>query len=146
MLNKNISQNNVILITKNFWNKTYIHSFTLSFPFMHFQLSICFFINSKWEGQWILIPQGPSRIKWKYILLHCLSLVSWGCKICQLHHCGRERLPQMSVLHMASNNLMVRLQWCWSFVDCGKSLYCDCSQVDTGLEWYHLIGSYLWIK
>ena len=32
----------------------------------------------------------------------------------------------MSVLDKTINNLMMRLQWCWSFGECGAPLHCHC--------------------
>ena len=61
--------------------------------------------------------------------------VGWGCRIHWLHLCSGVRLPQMIVLDMTLNNLMVRFQYCWSFVECGVPLYCHCSLVISDLEW-----------
>ena len=44
------------------------------------------------------------------------------------------RLPQMSVLDMTLNYLMVRHQP-WRFGECGVPLHCHCSQVLSDLEW-----------
>ena len=41
----------------------------------------------------------------------------------------------MSVLDMIQNNLIVRFQRCWSFVECGVPLHCHRSQVHSGPEW-----------
>ena len=44
-----------------------------------------------------------------------------------------------------TNNLIVRLQWCWFFGKYKVSLYCHRFQVNSGLKWIHLIGSYQWV-
>ena len=41
---------------------------------------------------------------------------------------------------------MVRFQWCWGLGECRAYLHCHCSQVYVSLEWYYLIGLYLWVK
>ena len=51
------------------------------------------------------------------------------------------RTPLTSVLNMTQN--LVRLQ-SWSVGECGVLVHC--SLVHSNLEWYHLIGSYLWFK
>ena len=51
-----------------------------------------------------------------------------------------------SVLHMTLNYLIERLQECQSFGKCGVRLHCHHSQVHSGPEWEHLIGSYIWVK
>ena len=65
--------------------------------------------------------------------------VGWGCRIHQLLLCRGVRPPHThtlkSVLDMTLNNLMERLQWCWSFWECRTHLHCHCSQVHSGLEW-----------
>ena len=59
--------------------------------------------------------------------------VGWGCRIHQLHPGRGVRLSHsMSVLDMTLNNLMVKLQYCWSFGECGVFLCCHCSQVHSG--------------
>ena len=53
--------------------------------------------------------------------------------------------PPMSVLDMTLSNLMVRLQR-GKFEECGIPLHGHCSQVHSGPEWEHLIGSYIRVK
>ena len=72
--------------------------------------------------------------------------VGWGCRIHRLLLCWGEDHPSMSVLDMTLNNLKVRFHWCWGFGECKIPLHCHCSQVHSGPEWLHLIGSYLWVK
>ena len=43
--------------------------------------------------------------------------------------------PPMNVLDMTLNNLMARLQQCWSFGKCRIWLHCHRFQVHTGREW-----------
>ena len=43
-------------------------------------------------------------------------------------------------------NLILRFQQCWSFGECGVLLHSHHLQVHSGQEWFHLIGSYLWVK
>ena len=40
--------------------------------------------------------------------------VGWGCRIHRLHLCWGVH-PQISVLDMTLNNLMMKFQWCWGF-------------------------------
>ena len=47
----------------------------------------------------------------------------------------RGKTPLMSVLDMTLNNLMVRIQQCWSFGECGVPLHCHCSRDHSGPEW-----------
>ena len=48
---------------------------------------------------------------------------------------GRDNPTTTSVLNIRSNNLMVRLQQCRSFGECGVLLHCHRSQVYSGPEW-----------
>ena len=34
----------------------------------------------------------------------------------------------------------------WSFRECEVHIYCHHSHIHSGLGWYHLLGSYLWVK
>ena len=74
------------------------------------------------------------------------SRVDWDSRIHRLPLCRWVRQPSTtSVLDMTLNNLMAKLQ-AWRFGECGVLLHCYCSQVHLYQEWYHMIGSYLWIK
>ena len=56
--------------------------------------------------------------------------VSWGYRIHWLHLCKGVRPPPKRVSwYMTLNNLMVRLQQCWSFGECRVPLHCH------GPEW-----------
>ena len=74
--------------------------------------------------------------------------VRWGCRIHWLLLCrGVKAHPQPTcVLYMTLNNLMVMFQLCWSFGESRVPPHCCHSQVHSDPEWYHLIGSYLWVK
>ena len=61
--------------------------------------------------------------------------VGWGCRIHRLLLCRGVRPFLTSVLDMTLNNLMVRLQQCWSFGECGVPLHCHRAQVHSGPEW-----------
>ena len=87
--------------------------------------------------------------------------VTWDCRINRLHLCREGNLPQWvswwlswlelhntptaslqkgrtsltSFLDMTLNNLMLMLQWYWSFGECRVPLHCNRSQVHSGLEW-----------
>ena len=50
--------------------------------------------------------------------------VTWGCRIHWLHLCRGVKPPLKSVLDMSLNNLMVRFQQWWSFVECGVPIHC----------------------
>ena len=50
--------------------------------------------------------------------------VSWDCKIHWLHLGRRVRLPT-SVMDMILNNLLVKLEYCWSFGQYRVPLYCS---------------------
>ena len=103
----------------------------------------------------ILYTSDPTS----FLLCHSLSLVSlllflklpcpvgWDRRIHRLNLCRWVRPPpQRSVLDMTLNNLMVRFQQCWSFMECGIPLHYHPSQAHSGPEWSHLIGPYLWVK
>ena len=84
-----------------------------------------------------------------YIYIYILQLycpISWGCRIHWLYFCRGVRPPPMSVQDMTLNDLMVRLQWYWSFGECGATLHCYCSLVHCSPGWCHLMGPYLWVK
>ena len=55
-------------------------------------------------------------------------------------------IPETSVLYMTVNNLMVRFQQCGKFGEYGVPVYGHRSYVHSGPEWWHLIGSNLWVK
>ena len=74
-----------------------------------------------------------------YQTLYIGCPVGWGCRMHRLNLCRGMR-PSPSVLDMIINDLMMRFQWCWSFAECHHS------QVHSDPKWWHLIGSYLWIK
>ena len=80
----------------------------------------------------VLIPLAKT---WIYFFSPPPCPVSWGWRIHWLHLCRGVRHPLTSVLDMTLNNLMVRLQQCWSFGECGVPLHCHCSQVHSGPEW-----------
>ena len=61
--------------------------------------------------------------------------VGWGCRIHRLLLCRGVKPPQRVSWYMTINNLMVRLQQCWSFGECGVPLHCHRSQVHSGPEW-----------
>ena len=66
----------------------------------------------------------------------CSCRVSRDCRIHRLRLSREVRPPHpTSVLDMTLNNLMVRFQWCWSFMECKVPLYCHCSQVHPCPEW-----------
>ena len=44
--------------------------------------------------------------------------VGWGCRILRQHLCSGVKPTAVSVLDMTLNDLMVRLQRCWSFGEC----------------------------
>ena len=66
--------------------------------------------------------------------------VSWEYRIHWLCLCrGVRLLEHVSwILHKTIE--------CWSFGECGVPLHCHRSQVHSDLEWYHLIGFYLWVS
>ena len=76
---------------------------------------ICLFV----EGIFLFIVsfQNP------FFLCLCLNIVfitvSWGCRI---HRMRVRPVPPMSILDMALNHLMMKLQT-WSFEECGVLLY-----------------------
>ena len=45
-----------------------------------------------------------------------------------------EGYPNMSVLDMTLNNLMVRLQQYWRFRESGVPFHCDCSKIQPSTE------------
>ena len=59
---------------------------------------------------------------YKYIFLYSTSLhscpVGSNCRIHRQHLCRGGRPPQTSIRYMTLNNLMGRLQQCWSFGEC----------------------------
>ena len=62
-----------------------------------------------------------------------VMLYLWGMR--NTPSLQRGKSPTTSVLDVTLNNLMVKLQWCWSFGECGVPLHCHRSQVHSGLEW-----------
>ena len=68
---------------------------------------------------------------WPWIS-QCSQLGLWNILIVSLQ---RGKTFPMFVLIMASNNLMLRFQWCWSFGECWVLLHCYCSQIYSGPEW-----------
>ena len=50
-----------------------------------------------------------------------------------------------NVLDMKLNNPMARFQPL-RFGECWVSIHCHCAKVHSDPDWYHLIGSFLWIK
>ena len=67
-----------------------------------------------------------TRSWWHLPVAQC----GWGCRIHRLHLCRgvRTHPPPTSILDMTLNNLMVRLQDCWTFGKCGMPFHCYCSQ------------------
>ena len=65
-------------------------------------------------------------------LVYCT--VGWWRRIHQLHLCRGVRPPLPQVV-CPGYVLMVRLQYCWSFVEFGIHLHCYHSQVHSGPEW-----------
>ena len=56
---------------------------------------------------------------------HQVFPVIWGCRIYHLLFCiGVRPGPSMSDQDMILNNVMVRLQYCWSFGECREPLHC----------------------
>ena len=51
-----------------------------------------------------------------------------------------------SILYMTLNNVMVRFHRYCSFEECGVPFHCRRFLVSSGPEWYHMTGSYLWVK
>ena len=72
--------------------------------------------------------------------------IGWGCRIHWLLLCWELRPPTMNVLGMIQNNLMVRILLWRTFGECRVPLHCHRSQVHSGSEWLHLIGSDIWVK
>ena len=66
--------------------------------------------------------------------------VSRSFRIYRLLFYRGVRPPPISLLDRTVN-LIVRFQWCLSFVECGAPLHCYSAP-----EWQHLIGPYLWVK
>ena len=91
--------------------------------------------------QCLLINKGvlhkvSEKVKMKCFkpnLLFCS--VGCGCRIHQMFLCRRVKHSTTSVLDMTLNNLMVRLQKCWSFEKCGIPLHCRHSWIHYSLEW-----------
>ena len=54
----------------------------------------------------------------------------------------RGKTPPTSVLDIIENNLMMRLQYCWSFRECRVTIHCHRSPVHFWPEWLHLIGTF----
>ena len=91
------------------------------------------YVESSWSS---CLCSSMCRGPQKYITFELVPtppavfcLVSWGCKIHQLHLCGGVRPSLTSVLDMTLNNLMVRFQQCWSFGECRVALHCHCFRV-----------------
>ena len=114
-------------------------------------------MGGKWKSQnRKIVPLSPyvkkplnSKVihsRKHFIILLVYRPVGCGCRIHRLNFCRGVPLPPTSVLDMTLNNLMVRFQWCWGFGECGTPLHCHGSQVHSGLEWWHLIGPYLWVE
>ena len=82
----------------------------------------------------LLVPK-PSQLFGKIFLLVYLFLffilicpVSWGCRIHRLHLCREvSPTPEIRVLDMTLNNLMVKFQRCWSFGESGTPVHWHCS-------------------
>ena len=79
-----------------------------------------------------------------------LYQVAQSAKALQYTDCiaveGKTINPAMGFLDMTLNNLKAWLQLYWSFGEYGVSLHCHCSQIHSGWECWHPIGSYLWVK
>ena len=69
-------------------------------------------------------------------IISFLCPVGWGCGIHRLLLCRGVRLTTTNECpDMTLNNLMGRFQQCWSFGECGVSLYRHRSPVHSGPEW-----------
>ena len=82
-----------------------------------------------------------NSLKWK-------CLWHWKCTYTKLNFAlsagAVEYTYSFSV--MTLKNMVVRFQWCWSFEECGVPFHCHRTQVNSGPEWWHLIGPYVWVK
>ena len=95
---------------------------------------LLFMADSSWKG----IPSLLRCLFWgrplekkllEYIEYALDKQIGWGCRIHRLPLCKGVRPPTNECPDMTLNNLMVTLQWFWSFGECGVPLHCHWSQV-----------------
>ena len=94
--------------------------------------------NSQGSAGWTL--ERRSSFPGSYILKWVPSFNSgpdgWGCWIHQLHLCrGVKPATPTSILVMTLSNLIMTLQSCWIFGECGVTLHCHHSQFHSDPEW-----------
>ena len=111
-----------------------------SSPWQFCATYFCFLTKGKYSNVYISSTIANEKNHFFILQLNetCIILggpVGWGRRIHRLHLYRGVRLPQMSILDMTLKNLMMRLQQCWSFRECGIPHYCHHSQVDSSPEW-----------
>ena len=136
-------------------DQTYIATSWLPDEILNFiNSSFFFFFFFFWiaRNRTVLTYKLCTFAKLNYLKYNCFHIdivycpVDWGCRIHQLHLCRGVILPPNECpgydTKQSDGEVPVMLEL-W---ECGISLHCHCSQVHSDPEWWHLKGTYLWVK